>query len=450
MKIVNLQIENIKKIKAIEISPSGNTVILSGINEQGKSTVLDSIWMAIGGKGAIPEEPLRTGQKKGKIVLDLGDMVATRKFTEKGSTLEVVNKEGLKFPSPQSVLDKLVNRYSFDIQEFAGADKKTQVETILSIVEIPIDHKKLQEISGVAITPSANPLDTLNATYKAVFDERTLANRELNKAKVAFESLEKAELAESVSLSELVAEKEELEKHNQENERKRQSAKIFTQSILDAETALKQTDTRISEVREELKKLLQAKTDQEVAITKAFDARDAVDKELDKLQDRDLTDINTRITNADETNRKAQAYQQYQESEKSYNEKKTEAAGYTSRLDAIKQYKDDLMKLVKFPIEGLGFANGGVTYLGLPFDQASGAQKLQVSCAIGMSQHPGLDVIRINDRAAFDSAHWAIIEQMAADRDFQVWSELVDESGKVGIVIEDGTVKKVNGETDEA
>jgi Mor family transcriptional regulator len=37
----------------------------------------------------------------------------------------------------------------------------------------------------------------------------------------------------------------------------------------------------------------------------------------------------------------------------------------------------------------------------------------------------------------------AIIEKMAKDNDYQVWCELVDESGGVGIYIEDGEVKNV-------
>lgn len=449
MKIVGLQVENIKKIKAIEIYPDGNVVILSGVNEQGKSTILDSIWWAIGGTKDIQDQPLRTGQKKGKIVLDLGDMVATRKFTEKGSTLEVVNKEGLKFPSPQAVLDKLVSRYSFDIQEFAIADQKAQVETLLSIVDIPLDHEKLQEISGVAVDPSPNPLDTLNGAYKAVYTERTAVNRELAKAKSAFEGMDKVEATEAVSVTDLFTEKEKLEEGNKENERKRQSAQDAADSVSDAKEEIENMETAIVEAQAELDRLKTEKAEQEKALEAKVLAKDEADKVIANLEDNDLADITTRISNADETNRKAQAYLSYQEAEKTYNDKQVEADGYTSKLEAIKNYKDELMKLVEFPIVGLGFANGGVTYQDLPFDQASGAQKLQVSCAIGMAQHPGLDVIRINDRAAFDSEHWAIIEQMAKERDFQVWSELVDESGKVGIVIEDGTVKAVNSKEEK-
>jgi len=443
MKVVNLQVENIKKIKAVDITPDGNMVIISGKNEQGKTTVLDSIWWAIGGTKNIQDEPLRTGQKKGKITLDLGDMIATRKFTASGSTLEVTNKQGMSYKSPQAVLDKLISRFSFDIQEFANTkDNKAQVDTLLSIVEIPIDPKRLETISGVTIGGTSNPLDMLNKAYKAVFDERTIVNRELDKAKKKLEDLPKAELVEAVSITELVVEKDELEKVNRENQEKRNIRIILQNKFDTSKTTLQATTDKIARLEEEIKELKKRERLEEIDRDEALQTVEDYDKELAKLQDNDLADINTRISNADETNRKAKAYTDYQAAVKSRDDSQSESDGYTAKLEAIKAYKDELMGQVKFPIEGLGFANGGVIYQNLPFAQASEAQRLQVSCAIAMAKNTGLKVIRFNNGSLLDSKHMAIIEKMAKERDYQVWVELVNESGKVGIVIEDGMVKE--------
>ena len=67
MKIISLQSENIKKIKAVEIRPTDNTVIISGKNGQSKSSVLDSIYYALGGKDKIPSKPIRDGEKKAEM-----------------------------------------------------------------------------------------------------------------------------------------------------------------------------------------------------------------------------------------------------------------------------------------------------------------------------------------------------------------------------------------------
>ena len=84
MRIITLKAENIKKLKAVEITPEGNVVIISGRNEQGKTSVLDCIWLALAGADASKgmPKPIRTGEKKANTTLDLGDLVVTRTWTD--------------------------------------------------------------------------------------------------------------------------------------------------------------------------------------------------------------------------------------------------------------------------------------------------------------------------------------------------------------------------------
>ena len=57
MKIIKLQAENIKKLRAIEISPDGPVVKITGKNAAGKSTVLDSISWALGIQARFARSP---------------------------------------------------------------------------------------------------------------------------------------------------------------------------------------------------------------------------------------------------------------------------------------------------------------------------------------------------------------------------------------------------------
>ena len=79
MKIVELQAENVKRLKAVEITPDGTMQVIGGRNAQGKSSVLDAIWLALGGGKASKETPLpiRDGEDKASVRLDLGDLVVT-------------------------------------------------------------------------------------------------------------------------------------------------------------------------------------------------------------------------------------------------------------------------------------------------------------------------------------------------------------------------------------
>ena len=123
MKIIEFRAERFKRLSAVEITPEGNTVIISGRNGQGKSSVLDAIWLALGGGNATKDSattvPIKEGEKDAVVRLDLGAMVVTRKWTTSGSTLTVEGADGRKYSSPQTLLDTLVGTISFDPLSFA-------------------------------------------------------------------------------------------------------------------------------------------------------------------------------------------------------------------------------------------------------------------------------------------------------------------------------------------
>lgn len=447
MQIIKLQAENIKKLKAVEIVPGSNVIKVTGKNEQGKSTVLDAIWWALGGTKNVQEEPIRRGEKSGTITLEIGEkddplhgLVITRTFTSKGSYLKLENKEGAQFKSPQGILDQLIGQLSFDPLAFAREDSKSQVETLLNVVDIKIDTTKIKEISGVDVEQSDNPIDMLNKAYKEVFDNRTIVNRQLDTAHKALQAMGPIELAESVSIKELVAEKDNLESINRENNRKREgvTSKMHTVSKIEGNITI------INNEIERLNKLLADKKQDLVSeqeeLKTAKESLQTTQNEVNALEDKDLTDINNRISNADEQNNKAQKYQDYQKQREIFHAFQNDSDTHTNKLDAIKAYKEELIKGTKFPIEGLNFNNGGITYNGLPFEQSSGAQKLQVSLAIAMALNPTLRVIRVDEGTWLDSDHMKIIEDMAKENDFQIWMVVPGEDGKVGVLIEDGEI----------
>lgn len=444
MKIVQLKAENIKKLKAIEITPAGNVVKITGPCEAGKSTVLDTITYALGGGDKLPGQPVRQGEEKGQITIDLGDMVVTRSFTADNSYLKIENKIGFKAPSPQALLDKLIGRLTFDPRVFARADAKGQVDMLLKAVDLKIDPDKLTKIAGVKVAVGS-PLQMLNDAYKAVFDVRTGVNRQLDAAQKVLSAMPVVAETKPVSVTELVAEKEQLVDVARKNDKKREAAaaqRIITQQISG------QVDQVLNDIAE-LERRLAAKKQELEAGRKQLQETDDKLRQMDTaanaLVDPDLTDINTRIQTADDTNKKARQYEERQAKAAEVTGHQAEADKLTDRLKAIMDYKAEIVKNTKFPVAELDFANGGVTYKGLPFDQASSAEKIRVSLAIGMALNPQLRVILIDGGEALDRKQQAIIEEMAAAHDFQVWESIVDDSGTVGIYIEDGEVKAVNG-----
>jgi DNA repair exonuclease SbcCD ATPase subunit len=445
VKIIKLIAENVKKLKAVAINLADQSVIkITGANEQGKTTILDCIWWALGGTKDIQEKPIREGQDKAKITLDLGDLIVTRKFLASGTTVEVANKEGAVFKSPQAIIDALVGRLSFDPLKFAKSKPEDQMNTLLSVTQMKVDNAKLCQITGETLQEVDNPISAINGAYKAVEEKRRDVNRDLKN--IESQLLPLAEVVETkpVDIVELVAEKERIANVNSDNNKERELITLYTGYVKTSEEQIKSS---IDEIMMLEKKMIDAKNRLE-SFKKVRDKNqselDAQAKKVSGLVDLDLSEVTGKIQAADQINRIAQNWERKVQLQNQEKQLAVKSDHFTSVLEQVKKYKEDLVSSVKFPIKGLGFSSAGVTLDGLPFDQASSAAKLRASVAIAMALNPKLRVIRIDDGSLLDSKSMAIIEEMAKDNDYQVWIEAVDESGKVGLFIEDGQIVSNN------
>src|SRR5258707_8601466 len=135
MKILLLEAENIKRLHAVEIAPTGDIVEISGKNTNGKTSVLDAIWWALAGTATVQAEPIRRGAQTARIRLDLGELIVTRSFKRKDggeftTKLQVENAEGASFNSPQKMLDALVAVLTFDPIEFTRMKPREQFDAV--------------------------------------------------------------------------------------------------------------------------------------------------------------------------------------------------------------------------------------------------------------------------------------------------------------------------------
>ena len=81
MKIVKLEVENLKRVVKVDITPGGLMVLITGPNGAGKSSVLDAIWWALAGERSHQSAPIRTGEQTARIRWTCGDVVVTREFS---------------------------------------------------------------------------------------------------------------------------------------------------------------------------------------------------------------------------------------------------------------------------------------------------------------------------------------------------------------------------------
>ena len=425
MKIIQLQSQNIKNLKAIEITPDGNAVILTGPNGAGKSAVLDSILMALTGKAI--DKPIRKGEDRAEVVVDLGDFVVKKVWTDKGVRLEVINPEGAKFASPQALLDKIMGKLSFDPLGFAklsetAAGQREQGEVFLQAV-------------GLDFT-------TQDQKRQELYTLRTDQNREIKRLEAQFGSMPapEANLPERISVSDEMEALGLLEKRQEER-----AEVIQKKAEMLKEMDLCQED--IAQAKEEIAEHQKAIKGLQKAITSWEDkAEDISKKRAATLEspsyDDEITAQKEKITQAGEINAKVQAQEDYKKIAEEFKEAQRKANKSTQAIEKIDQEKAQAISACDFPVKGLAVvADGTVWYKNVPFSQLSSGEQIRISTAIAMALNPKLRIILIREGSLLDAKGLQTLLTLSNKKDYQVWIEKVQDKAGVGIYIEEGEIK---------
>lgn len=421
LHIVNLVAENYKRLVAVDITPDGNIVTLSGRNAQGKSSVLDAIFAALAGGEAsrATKQPIRDGQDVAVVRLDLGDYIVTRRWTDDDAgsltveTPPTADGRKQKYSSPQKLLDELVGKRAFDPLAFTRMSPAEQVATLVSTVDLPFDPAELdRERAGV-------------------FDQRTEINRTVKQLEGQLAGTPKPVDGTpdvEVSAADVIAEFEKARGHNADIDNKMRSLELMQGTAERAAARVVSLEAELVEARATAER---AKADHEAKLAELKAGPERID----------TAEISERLQKVEQTNAAVRAGQEHRRVATQLAAKREEAARFTLELQAIDKRKSDALAAVKFPVSGLSFDESGVLYNGIPFAQASAAEQLRVSAALAMASNPQLRILQVRDGSLLDSDSMKVLTELAEQNDFQVWVEVVDESGQVGIVIEDGQVK---------
>lgn len=462
LRIVSFSAKNTKRLKAITIrpDPDQNIVILSGKNRQGKSSIIDSIWFALGGKNAIPVKPIRSGESEAFVTLDLGAFIVERRFTESGSSyLDVKTKEGFKAGSPQNFLVSRLGNRAQNPLEFMNLKLEDQVKALQSMVRIKLDTALLGKISGLPMegVRTDDPIMVLDAAYKHLYEERTKVNNEVKRLESVVKTV-KSEIPEGLENT-LPASTSELFEKQKAVQAQSDAFKAEHQKLRDIQAEHNQRMNEMSTLEkriEETEKLLSDLRESKGRLKLRIDVLDvdyeAQTKVLAVLVEPDFSEVNAEIFAADETNKIAESVKKLREHAAELEGQKNSSADLTSKLAAIKEYKGKLIIEAGFPVEGLGFDFGEVTYRGIPLSQASGAEQIQISCAICAASHPEIRVLTIDvGWSELDSESKAALLEWAQKTKSQIWvTRVTDEPGEGGFWIEDGELKAVDGQMVES
>lgn len=402
LKIVDLKVQNIKRVRAVHITPNGDsTVILGGKNGAGKTSVLDAIAMALGGARAIPSDPVRHGAKRGSIVADLGDLVVERVISPDGqTTLTVRDADGNRQRSPQKILDELCSRIAFDPLAFMSMDPAKQNE-------------QLRQLLGLDFSQ-------LDTERERCYAKRTDINRDAKAARSTSESVVVPPHTPDtpVVVADLLAQLT--------------AANAAAEVVRTHERALTTLRTDVATLTTELARIEQQLMQRRMQLK-------ALEREAPPAAP-DTAAIAKQIADAEATNRAVHQRGQRDALEQKANLLDAEAAKLTARIEAIDGEKAKAIAACAFPVPGLTLGDSGPMLDGVPLEQASQAQKLRVSVALGIAMNPRLKVLLVRDASLLDETSLALVAEMAAGADAQVWLERVGDGDPTAVVIADGQV----------
>jgi len=435
MKVTRLIVENVLKLKLINIVPKSDIIEIKGENMAGKSSVLNALVIGFKGKKAAPVESVRHGEKKGSIIINLdGDLALgippfkiTSKVTNDKIDTIIEPVELLKGETPRSFLDKLLGVISFDPQEFIQKEPKEQRKILM----------KLIGVDG----------DALKAKEDIIFNERTEIGRDLKSAKSRCEKLQSwpdVKETQEIKVGELSTKLTKAMNWNQDIKNRESANEKLKNIAIINKGKIESVKEQIQSLQTELEhlELLLANQKKEF-ITE----RDAI-AELEPL---DISAINLEIQEIETTNSHIRNNITYQTEHEVLDAIQTKYDDADTRLDTLRTENLAIIQNTKLPVPGLSFDDDGLLHDGILFNQCSDSEKLMIGVGISMALNPTVKIVRMSAGSLIGPKNKKILEDIITKYGFQLFLESVagkdeyNKTGQVGIFIEEGYAVSENG-----
>lgn len=396
VKITALEAENVKRIKAVALTPSPTGLtIVGGNNNQGKTSVLDALAWALGGEKFRPTAAVRDGALAPphlKVILSNGVVVERR---GKNSSLTVTDPTGQR--SGQQLLNAFVEPLALDLPRFMQASDKDKADTLLNIIGV-----------GDALT-------SLDREIKALYDRRTVIGQIGAQKRHAAEELTEYPDApsEPVSAIELIQQQQEILLRNADNQRQRDRLTEITHAKHRAMDELTRLDEQLKNLQER----------------------------CGQLQDESTAELEQSIRNVEEINRQVSANLAKSKAQDEAERYAQEYAALTEQIKAKRTARMELLNGADLPLTGLGVEDGSLTYNGKHWQDMSGSDQLRVATAIVRRLNPDCGFVLLDKLEQMDLATLAEFGSWLQTEGLQAIATRVSTGGECQIIIEDGRVK---------
>ncbi len=409
VKITSLEAENVKRIKAVQLQPSpAGLTIIGGDNGQGKTSVLDAIAWALGGKKFQPTKPKRDGSYTDpelKVTLSNG-LVVERKG--KNSELKVTDPTGKK--PGQQILNGFIGEMALNLPKFMQSTDAEKSKYLLKIIGV------------------GDELSRLDREEEGKYNERTAVGN-LYRDKQRFADGLKSypgEGTEEISALTLIQRQQDILLKNAENAKKRQMVDTIRKQLDEANKTKEQLERQIEAVTKNRILLMQ---DMETA---QRDALELFDESTEQIE-RDLQQIDQKNQRIRENRRKADAQAEADRLKLKYQE-------LSGEINDIREERKQLLESAPLPLEGLSVDKGKIVYNGQTWDGMSGSEQLKVATAIVRALSPECGFVLMDKLEQMDGQTLKEFGDWLETEGMQVIGTRVSKGDECSIIIEDGKV----------
>lgn len=410
VKINTLELENVKRIRAVamEPSPAGLTVI-GGDNNQGKTSVLDTIAWALGGDRYKPTNATRDGSAippRIKITLSNGLIVER---SGKNSALKVTDPNGRK--SGQQLLNSFIEELALNLPKFMESPDREKANTLLQIIGV------------------GDQLRELERKETEIYNRRHVVGQEADrKKKFALEMPFYPDAPDApVSALELIQRQQQILAINGENQRKRQMADKLDNECHQLAREITRQEAMLRDMNERY----------DLLASKLETAR----KSAEDLHDESTAQIEADLQNIETINIKVRANSARERAEQEAQRCRQQYDDLTGELEDTRQAKVDLLNGAKLPLEGLGVEEGCLTYKGKRWDGMSGSDQLKVATAIVRALNPQCGFVLVDKLEQFDLPTLRDFGQWAESEGLQIIATRVSTGPECSVIITDGMIE---------
>lgn len=398
--INHLELENVKKIKAVQLTPAQTGLtIIGGRNNQGKSSVLDAIAWALGGEKYRPSQAQREGSVLPphlKLTLSNG-LVAER--SGKNGSLKVTDPTGKK--GGQQILNEFVEQLALDLPKFLAAPEREKAEILLQVIGVG------DQLA--ALDRQAAELYNRRHAVGQIADQKTKYAKEM----VLYEGVPDA----PVSAKELILQQQAILAENGENQRKRERA------------------SKLAAEKDELERQMKALKDRYEMVCRDYGI---ACQSAEDLQDRSTAELEASILTIDEINRKVRANLDREKAEEEAAGCREEYNSLSRQLAAVREERRALLDGAALPLPGLSVEDGKLTYHGMRWDSLSGSDQLRVATAIVRAVNPQCGFVLLDKLEQMDLDTLEDFGRWLEEEGLQVIATRVSTGGECSVIVEDG------------